>query len=181
LRQGPNLKTTEMSWDQLFRRVMSQFCTGVVIVTSQDDSGPVGLTCQSFASVSIDPPLVLFCPARSSTSWPQIRATGRFCVNVLGESQEALSGKFAVSGGQKFNDVEWAPGSLGAPRLRGAIAHVDCSLEDVVPAGDHEIAIGRVWGLDHLEGEHPLLYFQSHYTSARRSDVNRGAGDRVVQ
>jgi 3-hydroxy-9,10-secoandrosta-1,3,5(10)-triene-9,17-dione monooxygenase reductase component len=173
------MDTIERPWDQLFRRVMSQFCTGVVIVTSHDDDGPVGLTCQSFASVSVDPPLVLFCPAGSSTSWPRIREARHFCVNVLGESQEALSGKFAVSGGPKFNDVEWAPGSLGAPRLRGAIAHVDCSLEDVVPAGDHDIAIGRARGLDHLEGEHPLLYFQSRYINAQRSEVNRGAGDLV--
>jgi 3-hydroxy-9,10-secoandrosta-1,3,5(10)-triene-9,17-dione monooxygenase reductase component len=157
----------EVPFDQMFRRVMSQFCTGVVIVTSCDDDGPVGFTCQSFASLSAEPPLVLICPARSSTSWPRIRATAHFCINILGEHQEQLSGRFAVSGGPKFDGVEWLPGSAGAPRLTGAIGHVDCALEATHEAGDHEIAIGLVRSLDYLEGEHPLLYFQSRYANVR--------------
>jgi 3-hydroxy-9,10-secoandrosta-1,3,5(10)-triene-9,17-dione monooxygenase reductase component len=162
------MDATDIDGNRLFRRVMSQFCTGIVIVTSQDDSGPVGLTCQSFSSVSVDPPLVLFCPAKSSTSWPRIRATKHFCVNVLGERQQQLSGAFAMSGGPKFTGVEWTPGLLGAPRIVGAIAHVDCTLEDSFPAGDHDIVIGRVQDLDHSEGEHPLLYFRSQYVGVSR-------------
>jgi flavin reductase (DIM6/NTAB) family NADH-FMN oxidoreductase RutF len=111
-----------------FRQVMSHFCTGVVVITACDGSIPVGFTCQSFSSLSIDPPLILFCPSNTSTTWPRIRAIGNFCVNVLNEDQEALSGAFARSGGPKFEGVNWMSGTLGAPRLRDAIAHIDCRL-----------------------------------------------------
>ncbi len=91
-----------------FRRVMGHFCTGIVIVTAQIDGQPMGLTCQSFVSVSLDPPLVSFCPGHSSTSWPTMRETGKFCVNVLAADQQLLCEKFAASGGDKFKDVSWA-------------------------------------------------------------------------
>jgi 3-hydroxy-9,10-secoandrosta-1,3,5(10)-triene-9,17-dione monooxygenase reductase component len=162
------VNAVDVPGSQMFRRVMSQFCTGIVIVTSHDDHGPIGLTCQSFSSVSVEPPLVLFCPANSSTSWPRIRETTHFCVNVLGENQGDLSAQFAKSGGPKFDDVPWVPGVFGAPRIAGAIAHIDCALEETFRAGDHDIVIGRVHGLDHLEGEHPLLYFQSRYSGVKR-------------
>ena len=97
-----------------FREVLGHFATGVTIVTALEDGVPVGFTCQSFAALSLDPPMVLLAPARSSTSWPRIAKAGAFCVNILDEHQEALCRAFAVSGGDKFDGVGWRPGSRGA-------------------------------------------------------------------
>jgi flavin reductase (DIM6/NTAB) family NADH-FMN oxidoreductase RutF len=80
------------------RRVLGSFATGVVVVTGEVDGAPVGFACQSFASVSLEPPLVLFCPAHTSRSWPLIRESGRFCVNVLADDQEDLCARFATTG-----------------------------------------------------------------------------------
>jgi len=147
-----------------FRNAMSQFCTGVAVVTGHDHDGPVGFTCQSFSSLSLDPPLVLICPGRSSTSWPRIRSTGRFCVNILGHHQEALSTRFSQTGEGKFTDVDWVAGPMGVPQIRGAIAHIDCLLETIHEGGDHEIVIGRVVEVAHQDETHPLLYFRSRYS-----------------
>jgi 3-hydroxy-9,10-secoandrosta-1,3,5(10)-triene-9,17-dione monooxygenase reductase component len=151
-----------------FRRVLSRFCSGIVIVTGHDADGPAGLTCQSFASLSLEPPLVLFCPAKSSTTWPRLCDAGRFCVNVLGEEQESLSNSFARSGGSKFDQVDWTMGPGGTPRLQGAAAHIDCELHAVHDAGDHEIAVGQVLHVDESADVHPLLYFESRYAALRR-------------
>jgi len=148
-----------------FRAVLSQFCTGVVIVTTCDDAGPAGLTCQSFSALSMDPPLVLFCPAKTSKTWPRIEAAGSFCVNVLSEGQERLSARFATSGGPKFENVEWEAGQVGVPRLCGALAHVDCCLESVHDAGDHLMVVGRVVALDQVNDSRPLVFFRSDYVA----------------
>ncbi|MBV9278815.1 MAG: flavin reductase family protein, partial [Chloroflexi bacterium] len=93
--------------EEHFRATLGHFCSGVTIVTSNGEDGPAGLTCQSFASVSLDPPLVLICPGKSSTSWPRIEATGAFCVNVLNEDQEELCRGFAARGADKFAGIGW--------------------------------------------------------------------------
>ncbi|MGH9301876.1 MAG: flavin reductase family protein, partial [Acidimicrobiales bacterium] len=118
-----------------FRQVLGHFATGVTIVTSQDAAGPAGFTCQSFMSVSLDPPLVAFAPGRTSNTWPRIAATGSFCVNVLGQDQEDLCRVFATKGDTKFDGVGWKPGPNGAPILADALAWVDCRLEVVHDAG----------------------------------------------
>ncbi|HKC29901.1 MAG TPA: flavin reductase family protein, partial [Jatrophihabitans sp.] len=100
------------------REVLGTFATGVVVVTAMGDE-PLGLTCQSFVSLSLDPPLVSFNPARTSTTWPKIRPVGRFCVNVLAHDQHELSELFARSGADRFADVPWTPSPLGAPVLGG--------------------------------------------------------------
>ncbi|MET7420045.1 flavin reductase family protein [Dactylosporangium sp. NPDC005555] len=146
----------------IFRRVLGHFCTGVVIVTAHDD-GPIGMTCQTFSSLSLDPPLVMFCPARSSTTWPRIRATGGFAVNILAEGQRALSRGFAVSGADKFAGVAWAPGRTGAPVIDGSMAHLECEIVAVHPGGDHDIVIGRPLAAGENPGLSPLLFFRSRY------------------
>src|ERR1700721_1099226 len=109
---GPPRTTCGLSKEQpmapeptTFRSVLGHFASGIVIVTSSLDEQTVGLTAQSFTSLSLDPPLVLFCPAKTSTTWPKVRQTGRFCVNVLGEHQQETCQQFAVSGGNKFGGV----------------------------------------------------------------------------
>jgi 3-hydroxy-9,10-secoandrosta-1,3,5(10)-triene-9,17-dione monooxygenase reductase component len=146
-----------------FRTVLGHFCSGITIITALDGGAPVGLTCQSFSSVSLEPPLVLFCATKSSSSWPRIRSAGHFCANILGEDQEELCRSFAQSGADKFAGVGWTPGPSGAPVITGCLAYVDCELEAVHDAGDHDIAVGRVLELDHAKAGGPLLFFRGGY------------------
>ena len=145
------------------RAVLGQFCSGVVVVTAAAPDGPVGFTCQSFASLSLDPPLVAFFASRGSTSWPRIRDVGRFCVNVLASDHAELSTRFAVSGGDKFAGVPWSPAPSGAPILEGVCAWIDCTLESEHPGGDHHIVVGRVSALDALPDAPPLLFYRGAY------------------
>jgi 3-hydroxy-9,10-secoandrosta-1,3,5(10)-triene-9,17-dione monooxygenase reductase component len=145
-----------------FREVLGHFATGVTIVTALEEGVPVGFSCQSFAALSLDPPMVVLAPARTSTSWPRIRAAGSFCVNILGEHQEAVCRAFANSGGDKFSGVGWRPGITGAPVIDNSLAVVECELGDIFEGGDHEIVIGRVVALDVGEGG-PLLFYRGGF------------------
>ncbi len=144
------------------RRVLGSFASGVVVVTGDDDGVPVGITCQSFASVSLDPPLVLFCPARTSSSWPRIEASGRFVVNVLASDQRALSDRFSTRRTDKFADLEWEETPWG-PSLPGSLATVRCAVEAVHPGGDHHIVVGRVEQLVSHRDDEPLVFFRGAF------------------
>lgn len=146
-----------------FRDVMGRFCTGIAIVTSYDAAGPVGLTCQSVASVSLDPPLVLFCGGKASTSLPRILATGRFCINILGDSHHHMARQFAVSGAEKFAHGNWRLSAAGLPQLEGALACIECTVDIVHPAGDHDIVVGRVESVEAGTGAMPLLFYRSEF------------------
>jgi 3-hydroxy-9,10-secoandrosta-1,3,5(10)-triene-9,17-dione monooxygenase reductase component len=146
----------------LMRDVLGTFSTGVVVVTAFGDR-PLGFTCQSFASLSLDPPLVSFSPARTSTTWPHIREVGRFCVNVLAHDQHELSELFARPGADRFAEVSWAPSPLGAPILDGVSAWVDCELANEYDGGDHTIVIGAVRALHADPQRHPLIYYRGRY------------------
>jgi 3-hydroxy-9,10-secoandrosta-1,3,5(10)-triene-9,17-dione monooxygenase reductase component len=147
-----------------FRTVLSHFASGVVVITGRDADGqPVGLTAQSFTSLSLDPPLILVCPSRTSTTWPRISGR-RFAVNVLAADQREVSTVFARSGADKFAAVEWYPGPNGLPLIARALAQLECDLESVHPGGDHSIAVGRVLTLAAADTEPaPLIFFRSHY------------------
>ena len=150
----------------VMREVLGHFVSGVVVVTATSPAGPVGFTCQSFASLSLDPPLVTFAPARSSTTWPLIRATGAFCVNVLAADHQELSVGFARPGSagvDKFAGVPWRPGPSGAPVLDGVSAWIDCDLWNEYDGGDHTIAVGRVLDLGADPERLPLLYYRGRY------------------
>jgi 3-hydroxy-9,10-secoandrosta-1,3,5(10)-triene-9,17-dione monooxygenase reductase component len=147
-----------------FRRVMGHFPTGVVVVTALGaNRAPAGLVVGSFASVSLDPPLVGFFVDRSSTSWPTIAETGRFCVNVLAEDQQQLCRKFAVSGGRKFEGLPWRLSPLGSPVLDGVLAWLDCRLASVSDAGDHLAVLGTVRELSVPRDGKPLLFFKGGF------------------
>jgi 3-hydroxy-9,10-secoandrosta-1,3,5(10)-triene-9,17-dione monooxygenase reductase component len=155
--------TGASSFDEArFREVLAHFATGVTIVTAMEEQGPVGFTCQSFTSLSLDPPLVALAPAKSSTSWPKIAEAGAFCVNILSESQEAVCRNFAVSGGDKFAGVGWETGVTGAPILTGSLAWIECELGIIHDAGDHELVTGRVLDIGIGEGR-PLLFYRSGF------------------
>jgi 3-hydroxy-9,10-secoandrosta-1,3,5(10)-triene-9,17-dione monooxygenase reductase component len=148
-----------------FRKVVGHFCTGIVVVTATVDDRPVGMTCQSFVSLSLDPPLILFCCAHGSTTWPMIRAAGEFCVNVLSADQISVCSRFAESGGDKFEGVAWTLSEAGHPSIDGCLAHIECSIEDVHRGGDHDIVVGRVLDLKMGSPNPPLLYFQGKFAN----------------
>ena len=155
-----------------FRDVLGVFATGVTVVTSMAGEEPVGMTCQSFSSVSLDPPLVMFCPARTSRAWPPMREAGFFCVNFLAAGQQHLSHGMATRGTEKFEGVGWKPAPVtGAPLIDGVLGWVDCRVEQVHEAGDHFIVVGRVHDLDFGDGTRespesgaPLLFHRGSYT-----------------
>ena len=148
-----------------FRQVLGHFPTGVTIITGIEDGRPIGFTIGSFASVSLDPPLVGFLPMVTSDRWQLIRASNAFCVNVLHSSQAELCWQFAKSSIEEpFEGVSWRPAPVtGSPIIDGAIAWIDCTIHDVVDAGDHHFVMGRIEDMDHhephLEPE-PLLFYK---------------------
>ncbi|MEQ8991521.1 MAG: flavin reductase family protein [Pseudomonadales bacterium] len=147
-----------------FRNTLGQFCTGVVIATGCVDGRPAGFAAQSFTSVSLDPPRVALCPAKTSTSWPQLRASGSFCINILAADQKPVCDVFAQSGIDKFAALAWRPGVTGSPVLEGVLAYVDCDHEAVHDAGDHNVVLGRVRDVRILDTEgSPLLIFRGRY------------------
>jgi 3-hydroxy-9,10-secoandrosta-1,3,5(10)-triene-9,17-dione monooxygenase reductase component len=147
-----------------FREVLGHFPTGVVIVAAETEAGPVGMAVNSFTSVSLEPPLVLFCPARSSTTWPGIRDAGRFCANVLADGHEDVSRRFASKGADRFAGLAWHRGRCG-PCLDGVVAWLECVLEAEHEAGDHVIAVARVLGLDLEQSAAPLVFHRGAYAS----------------
>ncbi|MGV9867833.1 3-hydroxy-9,10-secoandrosta-1,3,5(10)-triene-9,17-dione monooxygenase reductase subunit [Rhodococcus koreensis] len=147
-----------------FRTVLGQFCTGVTIITTVDDGEPVGFACQSFAALSLEPPLVLFCPTKTSRSWAAIERSGVFCVNVLAEEQQSTCARFGSREPDKFAGIDWTASPLGSPILTGSLAHIDCSLESVHDGGDHWVVFGRVSSLSEIKEERPLLFYRGQYT-----------------
>ena len=132
-----------------FRDVLGTFASGITVITTVSNGEPIGMTCQSFSSVSLDPPLVLFVPARSSRAWPVIQRTGRFCVNILAADQEHVSAQMATKGADKFAGLDWHPAEVtGSPVIDGSLAHLDCTIHTVHEGGDHYVVVGRV---EHLE------------------------------
>ncbi|MCX4725882.1 flavin reductase family protein [Streptomyces sp. NBC_01020] len=147
-----------------FRRVLGHFASGVTIVTAHDEEGPAGFACQSFASLSLEPPLVVFMVARTSTTWPRIARAGAFCVNILGADQGGLCRAFAVSGADKFAGVTHEPApATGAPLLTGVPAWIDCRIHAVHTGGDHLIVVGRVETLGGSADGAPLLFHRGAF------------------
>ncbi len=147
----------------LFRRVLGTFAAGVTVVTTLGPDGqPLGLTATAFTSVSLVPPLVLVCIDKKSETYPHLGAASVFAANFLARDQEAVSHRFATSGGDKFSGLPWRPGDLGAPILAGTIGHVECRIVHAFDGGDHTIFVGQVESAATAEGE-PLVYFRGAY------------------
>ncbi|EYT81862.1 flavin reductase [Streptomyces sp. Tu 6176] len=158
------------------RETLGHFASGVVVVTAHTPSGPVGFTCQSFASLSLDPPLVSFAVSRTSRTWPLIRDTSAFCVNVLAQEQEDLSTAFARSGEDRFRQVSWTPGHRGAPSLDGACAWIGCDLVHEYEGGDHTIVVGRVASLRADPARDPLVFHRGRYRTLAQPGGRRQDG-----
>src|ERR1700678_2732337 len=114
-----------------FRQVLGHFGTGITVITALDDDGPSGFACQAFGALSLEPPLVLFCPGRSSATWQRIARSGHFCANILTASQRELARVFGTSGGDKFAGVPWSVSASGAAVLDGVLTWVACTVCDV--------------------------------------------------
>jgi len=145
-----------------FRDALGRFATGVVLVTADTSAGSAGLAVNSFTSVSLDPPLVAFCPARTSASWPLIRQAGGFAVSILALEHGDLCQRFATRGADRFASAEWGRSPNGHPVASGCLAWLDCTIEQVHPAGDHDIVVGRVGELGICAGD-PLVFYSGTY------------------
>ncbi|PLX72977.1 MAG: nitrilotriacetate monooxygenase [Azoarcus sp.] len=147
------------------RDALGHFATGVTIITTTDAEGqPVGVTVNSFASVSLDPPLVLWSLAKRSYSLPSFTQASGFAIHVLASNQQALSDRFARGGGDKFNGVDTARGIDSIPLLPGCAAVFECSTEHQYDGGDHLILVGRVRKL-HVDDRAPLLFYRGRYAA----------------
>ena len=161
-----------------FRRVLGHFPTGVTVVTAAGADGPEGMAIGSFSSVSLDPPLVMFCPGHESASWSRMRPAGSFCVNVLGDHQADVSRVFAGKSDDRFSGLGIRVEATGAPVIEGCLAWIDCTVHAVHDGGDHDIVVGRVEalgvdsdgagdGADGADGagagRGPLIFFKGGY------------------
>jgi flavin reductase (DIM6/NTAB) family NADH-FMN oxidoreductase RutF len=150
------------------RRGMGRFATGVTLVTTRDAVGrPAGTTANAVSSLSLDPPLLLVCLARTSLTLAALKGYGHFAVNVLAAAHHDAARRFAVRGSEGAWDmVEHRAGHTGSPRVAGALTVLDCALEQRLPGGDHEIVVGRVLDVEHAAPDaEPLLFFRGMFTS----------------
>ncbi|MGN6606342.1 MAG: 3-hydroxy-9,10-secoandrosta-1,3,5(10)-triene-9,17-dione monooxygenase reductase subunit [Jatrophihabitans sp.] len=164
-----------------YRKALGHFCTGVTVIAAQGPDEPVGFACQSFAALSLDPPLVLFCPGKTARTWPVIEAAGAFSVNVLAHDQQQVSAVFGRAGADKFSSVGWSPAPSGAPVLDGVLTWIDCTVEQVLDGGDHHIVVGRVTALGEPMDDHrPLLFFRGAYTATEEPEPTPGIMDNLI-
>lgn len=155
-----------MSVDQRsFRKALGCFATGVTVVTTlhPDTEAPAGVTVSAFSSLSLEPPLVLFCLGLQTASIDAFKTYGRFAINVLAENQRDLSIRFASRSEDKWAGMKWESGIAGVPLLSGCIATLECKLVSAIEGGDHMIFVGEVENLTHQEGGSPLIYFRGAY------------------
>jgi 3-hydroxy-9,10-secoandrosta-1,3,5(10)-triene-9,17-dione monooxygenase reductase component len=145
-----------------FRDVLSSYPTGVVVVCAQIARGQVAMVFNSFTSVSLDPPLVALCAAKTSSRWAAIRAAPCFCVSVLAAHHEEACHRFARGGSERVVDIP-THSRAGGPALDEAVAWIDCVLEAEHDAGDHVIAVGRVLGLDASDERSALVFWRGRY------------------
>ena len=145
------------------RQVMGHFATGVTVITTLNKAGQMhGLTANAFTSVSLEPPLLLISVNKKAESWPAFEESKVFTVNILADNQEALSRRFAVSGGNKFEGVAYRIGANGAPILEGVLTYIECTLYAAYEGGDHSIYLGEIQQAEIREGK-PLVFFRGGY------------------
>ena len=154
------------------REALGHYASGITVITSLVDDEPVGFTCQSFYSVSMNPPLVSFSVMTCSGSYPKIRQAGRFVVNILSDEQVEISNQFARRGSDKWQGIEWHESPLGNPVIAGSMHWLDCEIYAEHAAGDHLIVIGEVKALGQQKAmaAQPLLYFKGQYRNIAAYD-----------
>ncbi|TYB91073.1 flavin reductase family protein [Oceaniovalibus sp. ACAM 378] len=160
---GPALRpfTPGPDTSREFRAALGRFATGVTVVTTQTADGPLGITANSFAAVSLDPPLVLWSPARAAGRFAPFVTAEHFAIHIMSADQRSVCEAF-VSDGAAFGDLVWAPGKTGAPLIEGCLAQFECVRHAVHDGGDHAIIVGRVLHAAHGDGA-PLLFAGGRY------------------
>jgi 3-hydroxy-9,10-secoandrosta-1,3,5(10)-triene-9,17-dione monooxygenase reductase component len=148
-----------------FRDALGRWASGVAFITAAPDGEPAGLIVNSLTSVSLEPPLVSFCPARSSLTWQRIRRTGRFAVNVLAREHEPFARRATPPGADRFAALDWHPAPGGPPLLADALATLECDIVAEHPAGDHWIVVGGVRHLHVSPNNDPLVFFGGAFTA----------------
>lgn len=147
-----------------FRFVLSQFATGITVVTARDEEQrPRAITVNAFASVSLDPPLILYCLGKSAFNFDVFANAKAFAVNILSADERALSERFAREADDDISDLRVTELVTGSPVLVECLAALDCETEAIHKAGDHLIVIGRVKALDLPREAEPLIYFGRRY------------------
>jgi 3-hydroxy-9,10-secoandrosta-1,3,5(10)-triene-9,17-dione monooxygenase reductase component len=149
--------------ERSFRAALGRFATGVAFVTAAPDGEPIGLIVNSLTSVSLEPPLVSFSPARSSLTWSRMRRAGRFGVNVLGRQHEPFAVRATPAGADRFAGLDWTLGRGRTPLLTDALAALECEIVAEHPAGDHWIVVGRVDNLRIAPVNEPLVFFGGEF------------------
>ena len=157
-----------------FRQILGSYGTGVAVITLENGKGSdVGVTINSFASVSLDPPLILFSMANSSNSTAFFEQSKKFIVNIMALDQEKIAMNFARPSSAIWNDIHISRGSNGCAKLSGSLAFVECSGESIFPGGDHKILIGRVEQIDVGASAEPLLFYRGSFgTHMKNSGLN---------
>ncbi|GAA4028482.1 flavin reductase family protein [Arthrobacter methylotrophus] len=157
---------------RVFRDTLGHYASGITIISGIDEEGPIGFTCQSFYSVSTEPPLVSFSVMTNSTTYPRLRETGKFVVNVLAQDQHTISNQFARKGTDKWAGIEWSQTVAGNPVIADTLMWLDCDIWAEHGAGDHYIVIGRVNEMSPASWHTaaPLLYFKGEYRHLRELD-----------
>jgi 3-hydroxy-9,10-secoandrosta-1,3,5(10)-triene-9,17-dione monooxygenase reductase component len=154
---------------EAFRRVLGHLPTGVTVITTNGVDGPVGMAANSVTSVSLEPPLVLFCPATSSTTWPSIREVGAFCINIMAGHHEELTRRFSLKGVDRFAGIVYDEGPCG-PILEDAVGWIDCVIREEHEAGDHTIVVASVSRIEAAPDSSPLVFFRGVYGTFRAPD-----------
>ncbi|NEA21713.1 flavin reductase [Actinomadura bangladeshensis] len=156
--------TGEAPTRRSFRDVLGRFTTGVVLITARSQDGPAGMAANSFTSVSLDPPLIAVCAAHTSTTWPSIRATGGFAVTILGDADRDVCAAFATPGADRFSGRPWDRTPAGHPLLPTGLAWLDCRIDTIHQAGDHELVIARATTWSLAGDADPLVFHSGRYT-----------------
>ncbi|MFE6270216.1 flavin reductase family protein [Streptomyces goshikiensis] len=150
-----------------FRDVLGRFSTGVVLVTAESGGGPVGMAVNSFTSVSLDPPLIAFCAALTSTTWPAVRAAGTFAVTILGDAEEEVCRTFSARGADRFAGRDWARTPAGHLVTADGLGWLDCRIRTVQVAGDHELVIAEAVDWSIGADARPLVFHRGRFASLR--------------
>ena len=156
---------------RLYRDVLGHYPTGVCAISALVAGAPLAMVVGTFTSVSLDPPLVGFLPARSSETWQQLRRAEVFCVNVLAADQAALCKRGATRGPDRFADVDWIEEPESGLRIGGAVAWIACHRASVTEAGDHDFVLGNVRAMALVRDTAPLIFHRGGFTEPTSSAV----------
>ncbi|OBJ68080.1 flavin reductase family protein [Mycobacterium sp. 1274756.6] len=161
-----------------FRRIFGRLPSGVTVITAHGMDGPIGMAANSVTSVSLDPPLLLFCPAKSSSTWPKIRDSGAFCVNLMADHHEGAVRRFAMKGADRFVGVEHTKRPTGLA-LTDAVAWIECRLEKEIEAGDHTIVIGQAVAAEVANDSTPLVFLGGIYGRFHPTPIGDARNTRI--